>query len=125
MAARQVTLLAKARGEAAGICRRKASRIWKAAALVRRVWKGSLAPLVEPARAGESWGVTGSVSGEVVRPAPCPNTSRVGFRPWNGAAPNGNERPETTAGVVAPTTSLLEVGDAACGYPAPPWKVSF
>jgi hypothetical protein len=94
--------------------------------LVRRVLKGPLALRVEPARAGEMRGVTGSVSGEVVRPAPWLITSRVGFRPSEmGRPPTGTNGQKPQLAVVAPTTSLLEVGDAVRGYPAPPWKVSF
>jgi hypothetical protein len=43
---------------------------------------------------GKVRGVTGSVSGSVIRPASWPNTPRVGFLPTHhsrGVAPNGNE----------------------------------
>jgi hypothetical protein len=92
--------------------------------LVRRVWKGSLAPRIVSARAGQVRGVTGGVCGQVVRPASWPNTPRVGFRPPVGWPPTGTNGRKPQLAVVAPTTSLLEVGDAVRGYSAPPWKGS-
>ena len=62
--------------------------------LVRRVWKGPSAPQGDSARAGEAWGVTGSVSGWVIRPTSWSKKPRVGFHltpKTSEVAPNGNE----------------------------------
>jgi hypothetical protein len=89
--------------------------------LVRRVWKGPLAPQADLVRAREARGVTGSVSGSVIRPTRLVKSLPGGFRSvldrWGGPQRERMAgKPQLAS--VAPTTPSLGVGDAVRGYPA-------
>jgi hypothetical protein len=104
------------------IRRRKALRAWKAAALARRSWKGSLAL---PRRVGSRAGSRRQRDRERQRPvlAACerPNRLSAGHARFEKGrvAQVGREGGRSRLVSAAATASPLEVGDAACGYPAP------
>jgi hypothetical protein len=106
------------RRKADGTHRRKALRIWKAAALARRVWKGSSVPRKGGRREpSPGSGATGSVSARIVRPAQCLESSAWVYSPISLRMGRPSERGartnrRTQLGGAAPTVPPLEVGDA-------------
>lgn len=108
----------------------KAPRIWDVVTLVRCVRKGSLAPRDG---VGESWrrlrGATGGVSDQTARPTSRQKMSGVGGLPKSKPSEGSPKRPTSGPGgswrSQHQTATLLKVGDAVRGYPAPSWKRMF
>lgn len=112
-------------GQGTGTLRRKALRIWKAAALARCLWKGFSAPC---GAAGETPaapnGATGSVSDQATRPAWCRQSTAWDKKPqkW-GEPPRGERVVMVTAGERDSNRVTTQVWRCPRAIQSPLWRV--